>query len=130
MSISISDFKTWAGANQRTAVAVNNGALGSASNQIGILDRIFRRGTVDSVHCAWEIRNDQERAAANARRAELTAEQKGLFRAVALQGGNFEVQKMNVGVAGFMSGSVKSIKERLGGSEYHAFHRGGANHIA
>ena len=43
---------------------------------------------------------------------------------------NFEVQKMNVGVAGFMSGSVKSIKERLGGSEYHAFHRGGANHIA
>ena len=62
--------------------------------------------------------------------AELTAEQKGLFRAVALQGGNFEVQKMNVGVAGFMSGSVKSIKERLGGSEYHAFHRGGANHIA
>lgn len=37
---------------------------------------------------------------------------------------------MNVGVAGFMSGSVKSIKDRLGGSEYHAFHRGGANHIA
>ena len=46
------------------------------------------------------------------------------------KGGNFEVQKMNVGVAGFMSGSVKSIKDRLGGSEYHAFHRGGANHIA
>lgn len=35
-----------------------------------------------------------------------------------------------LGLAGFMSGSVKSIKERLGGSEYHAFHRGGANHIA
>ena len=52
MAISISDFKTWAGANQRTAVAVNNGALESASNQIGILDRIFRRGTVDSVRSA------------------------------------------------------------------------------
>ena len=62
--------------------------------------------------------------------AELTAEQKGLFRAVALQGGNFEVQKMNVGVAGFMSGSVKSIEERLGGKAYHTFHRGGANNIA
>ena len=62
--------------------------------------------------------------------AELTEEQKGLFRAVALQGGNFEVQKMNVGVAGFMSGSVKSIEERLGGKAYHTFHRGGANNIA
>ena len=62
--------------------------------------------------------------------AELTADQKGLFRAVALQGGNFEVQKMNVGVAGFMSGSVKSIEERLGGKGYHTFHRGGADHIA
>ena len=52
MAISISDFKTWAGANQRTAVAVNNGALESASNQIGLVDRLFRRGTVDSVRSA------------------------------------------------------------------------------
>ena len=62
--------------------------------------------------------------------AKLTAEQKGLFRAVALQGGNFELQKLNVGVAGFMSGNVASIKERLGGKAYHTFHRGGANHVA
>ena len=62
--------------------------------------------------------------------AELTAAQKGLFRAIALQGGNFEVQKQNVGVAGFMSGSVESIAERLGGKAYHRFHRGGADHVA
>ena len=61
--------------------------------------------------------------------AKLTAEQKGLFRAIALQGGNFEVQKMNVGVAGFRSGSVESIAERLGGKAYHKFHRGGADHV-
>ena len=53
-----------------------------------------------------------------------------IFRAVALQGGNFELQKLNVGVAGFMSGSVESIAERLGGKEYHTFHRGGADRIA
>lgn len=62
--------------------------------------------------------------------AELTPEQKGLFRAIALQGGNFEVQKMNVGVAGFKSGNVASIGERLGGKAYHAFHRGGSDHVA
>ena len=62
--------------------------------------------------------------------AKLTEAQKGLFRAIALQGGNFEVQKQNVGVAGFMSGSVASISERLGGKAYHTFHRGGANHVA
>ena len=33
-------------------------------------------------------------------------------------------------VVGFMSGSVKSIAERLGGKAYHTFHRGGANNIA
>ncbi|MBQ3340525.1 MAG: hypothetical protein IJG84_01415 [Kiritimatiellae bacterium] len=62
--------------------------------------------------------------------AKLTEEQKGLFRAIALQGGNFELQKHNVGVAGFMSGSVASISERLGGKAYHAFHRGGADRVA
>ena len=62
--------------------------------------------------------------------AQLTEEQKGLFRAIALQGGNFELQKLNVGVAGFMSGSVVSIAERLGGKAYHTFHRGGADRIA
>ena len=52
MSISIKDFKTWAGQNQRTAVAVNNGALDAASNQIGFFDRIFRRGAVNNVRSA------------------------------------------------------------------------------
>ena len=52
MAVSISDFKTWAGANRNTAVAVKNGALESASNQIGVIDLIFRRGTVDSVRSA------------------------------------------------------------------------------
>ena len=62
--------------------------------------------------------------------AKLTEEQKGLFRAIALQGGNFELQKYNVGVAGFMSGRVASIAERLGGKAYHTFHRGGSNRVA
>ena len=61
--------------------------------------------------------------------AELTAEQKGLFRAIAFQGGNFEQQKLNVGVAGFKSGRVHSISERLGGKPYHTFHRGGADQV-
>ena len=52
MSISITNFKNWAAANRNTAVAVNGGALESASNQIGVIDLIFRRGTVDSVRSA------------------------------------------------------------------------------
>ncbi|MBR2940363.1 MAG: hypothetical protein IKC14_03535 [Kiritimatiellae bacterium] len=43
---------------------------------------------------------------------------------------NLAVTQLTVSVAGFMSGSVKSIKERLGGKAYHTFHRGGANNIA
>ena len=62
--------------------------------------------------------------------AKLTEEQKGLFRAIALQGGNFEIQKMNVGVAGFKTGSVSSIAERLGGKKYRNLHRGGSDHVA
>ena len=61
--------------------------------------------------------------------AKLTAEQKGLFRAIALQGGNFEVQKMNVGIAGFKTGNVDSITERLGGKKYRNLHRGGSDHV-
>ena len=52
MAISISEFKAWAGQNRNTAVAVNNGELGSASSQIGVVDRMFRRGTVNSVRSA------------------------------------------------------------------------------
>ena len=49
--------------------------------------------------------------------------------AVALEGGNFEVQKMNTAIAGFKTGGVKSVTERLGGSEYRQFHRGGSDHV-
>ena len=60
---------------------------------------------------------------------KLTKEQMGLFRAIALQGGNFEVQKMNVGIAGFKTGGVSSIVERLGGKVYRNFHRGASDHV-
>ena len=52
MSISIREFKTWAGRNQNAAVAVANGALDDASNQIGVVDRLFKRGTVNGVRSA------------------------------------------------------------------------------
>ena len=45
------------------------------------------------------------------------------------EGGNFEVQKMNTAIAGLKTGGVKSITERLGGSEYRHFHRGGSDHV-
>ena len=61
--------------------------------------------------------------------ARLTDAQKRLFRSIALEGGNFEVQKMNTAIAGFKTGSVKSVTERLGGSEYRRFHRGGSDHV-
>ena len=61
--------------------------------------------------------------------ARLTDAQKRLFRSIALEGGNFEVQKMNTAIAGFKTGGVKSITERLGGSEYRRFHRGGSDHV-
>ena len=52
MSISISEFKAWVGQNQNAAVSVVDGALADASNQIGVVDRMFRRGTVNSVRSA------------------------------------------------------------------------------
>jgi len=61
--------------------------------------------------------------------ARLTDAQKSLFRSIALEGGNFEVQKMNTAIAGFKTGSVNSVTERLGGSEYRQFHRGGSDHV-
>ena len=59
--------------------------------------------------------------------AKLTAEQKGLFRTIALNGGNFEVQKLNAGIAGFRTGGVSSITERLGGQNFRRFHSGGSS---
>jgi len=61
--------------------------------------------------------------------APLTDEQKRLFRSIALEGGNFEVQKMNTAIAGFKTGNIDSVTERLGGREYRQFHRGGSDHV-
>ena len=61
--------------------------------------------------------------------AALSEAQKGLFRSIALNGGNFEIQKRNAGVGGFKTGKVQSITERLGGDQYREFHRGGSSHV-
>ena len=61
--------------------------------------------------------------------ARLTESQKGLFRSIALEGGNFEIQKMNTGLSGFKTGGVDSIVERLGGKKYRNFHSGGSDFV-
>ena len=61
--------------------------------------------------------------------ARLTKEQQSLLRSIAIEGGNFEIQKMNTAIAGFKTGSVDSVTERLGGKEYREFHRGGSDHV-
>ncbi len=61
--------------------------------------------------------------------APLTPDQKALFRSIALEGGNFEMQKLNTGFAGFKTGKVASISERLGGAEYREFHKGGSSNV-
>ena len=61
--------------------------------------------------------------------APLTPDQKALFRAIALEGGNFEVQKRNTGFAGFKTGKVASISDRLGGDEFGQFHKGGSSYV-
>ena len=49
MAITIREFKAWAGQNRNTAVAIVDGGLADASNQIGVVDRLFKRGTVNVV---------------------------------------------------------------------------------
>ena len=61
--------------------------------------------------------------------APLTQDQQGLFRAIALEGGNFEVQKANTGFEGYKTKGVDSIRERLGGQKYQTFHAGGSNYV-
>ena len=61
--------------------------------------------------------------------AKLTKAQQGLFRAIAFEGGNFEMQRQNTGFAGFKTGGVSSIPERLGGQEYRNFHKGGSDFV-
>ena len=54
MPISINQFKSWAATNQDTTVAINGRTqtLEDASNQVGLLDRMFRRGAVKNVRGA------------------------------------------------------------------------------
>ena len=61
--------------------------------------------------------------------APLTDEQKGLFRAIALEGGNFEIQQLNTGLGGYKTAGVSSIPERLGGDEYRRIHAGGSGAV-
>ena len=61
--------------------------------------------------------------------AKLTKEQTELLRAIALEGGNFEMQKYNTGLQGFKTSGVDSIPERLGGQEFREFHKGGASAV-
>ena len=60
---------------------------------------------------------------------ELSPEQQGLFRAIAFEGGNFEIQKMNTGFGGYKTGGVHSIPARLGGPQYRAFQKGGSDYV-
>ena len=59
--------------------------------------------------------------------ANLVAEDNAA--AIALEGGNFDVQKMNTGLAGFKTGGVSSIPERLGGQKYRDLHSGGSKFV-
>ena len=61
--------------------------------------------------------------------APPTKDQQSLFRAIALEGGNFEVQKANTGFEGFKTGGVDSIPERLGGKQFREFHAGGSKYV-
>ncbi len=61
--------------------------------------------------------------------APLTKAQQELFRSIALGSGNFELQKQNTSLAGFKTDGVSSIGERLGGQDYHAYHKGGSMHV-
>ena len=61
--------------------------------------------------------------------AKLTAGQRNLFRAVAFEGGNFEMQKLNTGIGGFKTSGVASIIERLGGKIFRNFHKGGSEFV-
>ena len=62
--------------------------------------------------------------------APLTKEQQGLFRAIALEGGNFEMQKLNTGFAGYKTEFIPSIPERLGGQDYRTLHAGGSSYVS
>ena len=61
--------------------------------------------------------------------AESSSKKSNVVRFLGTNGGIFEIQKMNTAIAGFKTGSVNSVTERLGGSAYRQFHRGGSDHV-
>lgn len=58
---------------------------------------------------------------------ELDERQKDLFRSIALQSGNLEMQQYNTGIGGFKLSGVDSIANRLGGAEAKTYHKGGSS---
>lgn len=61
--------------------------------------------------------------------AELTVEQKMLFRTIALESGNHEMQEYNTGLPGFKTDGVKSIDKRLGEGDAVNYHRGAKDYV-
>jgi hypothetical protein len=60
---------------------------------------------------------------------ELTSEEQTLFRALALEGGNLDMQRLNVSAGGFKLEGVHAITRRLGGDEAKEVHRGLSKHF-
>ncbi|GIW23238.1 MAG: hypothetical protein KatS3mg068_2245 [Candidatus Sericytochromatia bacterium] len=60
---------------------------------------------------------------------ELTDDEKKIFREIALNSGNLEMQKYNVSAGGFKLEGVDAITERLGGKEAKEVHRGLSKHF-
>ena len=58
--------------------------------------------------------------------AQLTTEQKMLYRNLLMQSGNHEMQKYNTGIAGYKLENVGSITERIGDIASHRMFLGGS----
>jgi hypothetical protein len=59
----------------------------------------------------------------------LTDEEQTIFRSLALQGGNLEIQRLNVSAGGFKLEGVDAITDRLGGKDPKEVHRGLSKHF-
>jgi hypothetical protein len=60
---------------------------------------------------------------------KLTDDEKKIFREIALNSGNLEMQKYNVSAGGFKLEGVDAITERLGGKDAKEVHRGLSKHF-
>lgn len=57
---------------------------------------------------------------------QLNREDREIFRKIALESGNLEIQRLNTGLPGFKTEGVPAIDERLGSPEIRAIYRGGS----